>query len=243
MADLQTLHALWSLPGIRRFLWDGQAIPSTQTLDILERNERLFAESGYGLWGAWDPERNVLVAVAGLWFFRDPPELELIYAVRDEECGRGYATEAAAAVLQYAVEQLGMGTLHASTDTPNAASRRVLEKLGFRVVRRGTVDGRPTLFYDLQAPADEAVELPTLAQLTATAHHVCATCGSETVRSDSPASRWTLLIGGGMSAWTLIRGEADAAVMLVITTVTLAAGVRARFQFHRCDHCGHEWRR
>jgi RimJ/RimL family protein N-acetyltransferase len=38
---------------------------------------------------------------------REPPELELIYAGRNDECGRGYATEAAAPVLQYAAEQLG----------------------------------------------------------------------------------------------------------------------------------------
>jgi hypothetical protein len=86
-------------------------------------------------------------------------------------------------------------------------------------------------------------EPPTLQDLLAPRPPACVKCGSEAIRMDSPAMRWMLVIGGGMSAWVLFRGFVDAAVMLVITTVTLAAGVRARFHFRRCDRCGHEWRR
>jgi ribosomal-protein-alanine N-acetyltransferase len=242
-ADADALHALWTMAGIARFVWDGETIPIEQTRDILERNERLFAESRYGLWGAWDRDRDRLVAFAGLWHFREPPELELIYGVRDDRCRRGYGTEAAAAVLHYAFEQLGMNSVRASTDVPNVASQRVLEKLGFTLLRRANAGGRDTLFYERELGPEESIELPTLAELTTAAKPACVKCGSELVRTDSPASRWTLVIGGGMSAWMLMRGEPDAGVMLLITTVTLAAGVRTRFQFRRCDNCGYEWRR
>jgi hypothetical protein len=92
---------------------------------------------------------------------------------------------------------------------------------------------------------DDAIEsaAPTVQDLLAPRPPACISCGSEAIRMDSPAMRWTLVIGGGMSAWVLIRGFVDAAVMLVITTVTLAAGVRTRFHFRRCERCGHEWRR
>jgi hypothetical protein len=72
---------------------------------------------------------------------------------------------------------------------------------------------------------------------------MCVTCGSDAVRSDSPAMRWTLVLGGGMSAIVFFRGFAEVAITLLITTVTLAAGVRVRYHFRRCDRCGHEWHR
>jgi RimJ/RimL family protein N-acetyltransferase len=43
---------------------------------------------------------------------------------------------------------LGMPVVKASTDGANTASIRVLEKLGFTFVRRATVAGLDTLFYE-----------------------------------------------------------------------------------------------
>ena len=84
--------------------------------------------------------------------------------------------------------------------------------------------------------------LPTLEDLTAPAS-ACVVCGSDAVRIDSPASRYVLLIGGAAAAWVLYRGEINAAIVLLLATVTLAAGVRKKFHFRRCDRCGHEWHR
>ena len=49
----------------------------------------------------------------------------------------GHATEAARALLQWAVATLDLNRVQAETDTRNRASARVLEKLGF--VREGTL--------------------------------------------------------------------------------------------------------
>jgi len=51
--------------------------------------------------------------------------------------GRGYATEAARAVLQWAFVTLSLNRVQVEVDTRNAASAGVLEKLGF--VREGTL--------------------------------------------------------------------------------------------------------
>jgi RimJ/RimL family protein N-acetyltransferase len=46
--------------------------------------------------------------------------------------GKGYATEAAAAVVQYAFAELGLNRVYAHHMTRNPASRRVLLKIGMR---------------------------------------------------------------------------------------------------------------
>lgn len=59
------------------------------------------------------------------------------YCFDDAAWGQGYATESARALLQWAFDTLAINRVQAETDTRNAASARVLEKLGF--VREGTL--------------------------------------------------------------------------------------------------------
>lgn len=59
------------------------------------------------------------------------------YCFDDAAWGHGYATEAACELLQWAFATLDLNRVQAETDTRNAASARVLEKLNF--VREGTL--------------------------------------------------------------------------------------------------------
>jgi RimJ/RimL family protein N-acetyltransferase len=59
------------------------------------------------------------------------------YCYGEAAWGRGYATEAARALLTWAFATLDLNRVQAETDTRNLASARVLEKLGF--VREGTL--------------------------------------------------------------------------------------------------------
>jgi RimJ/RimL family protein N-acetyltransferase len=68
---------------------------------------------------------------------RDYRSASLGYCFDDAAWGRGYATEAARALLQWAFDTLDLNRVQAETDTRNAASARVLEKLNF--MREGTL--------------------------------------------------------------------------------------------------------
>ncbi|MCL2883862.1 MAG: GNAT family N-acetyltransferase [Oscillospiraceae bacterium] len=59
-------------------------------------------------------------------------EVEIGYSVLEEYRNQGYATEAAAAVVKFAFEQAGQEVLCAIVKPENIASRRVIEKLGFK---------------------------------------------------------------------------------------------------------------
>jgi ribosomal-protein-alanine N-acetyltransferase len=59
------------------------------------------------------------------------------YCLHETAWGHGYATEAARALLQWAFDTLDLNRVQAEADTRNAASARVLEKLGF--LREGTL--------------------------------------------------------------------------------------------------------
>ena len=64
--------------------------------------------------------------------------------------GQGYAREIAQAVIGYCFATLGMPSVRASTDAPNTASIRVLEKLGLEFAGRGLVGALDTVFYEVR---------------------------------------------------------------------------------------------
>lgn len=131
LADTPALHALWTAPGLRRYLWDDTIIDYSQSLALVERSNMLFAEHGFGLWAAHSRETWELWGFAGFVYFYDPPVLELCYGLTEEQWGRGLATEICAALVRYGVETLDLLDIRASVHVANGASIRVLHKLGF----------------------------------------------------------------------------------------------------------------
>ena len=57
---------------------------------------------------------------------------EIGYWLSSDYWGKGYATEAVHALIDYAFTDLGYDALHAGARVTNPASRRVLEKCGFQ---------------------------------------------------------------------------------------------------------------
>jgi len=69
----------------------------------------------------------------------DHPDIGYAYLARHS--GKGYATEAARAVLAHARQALGLKTILAITSPGNTASQRVLEKIGLRYVQMINLPG------------------------------------------------------------------------------------------------------
>ncbi len=55
---------------------------------------------------------------------------ELGYCLNKEYWGKGYATEAAEALLNFGFEDLDMHRIHAKCDVENEQSKKILEKIG-----------------------------------------------------------------------------------------------------------------
>lgn len=132
-ADVDPLHDIWVDPDVRRYLWDDIVIDRDIAAAVLAHSARDWRDRGYGIWLVTERDTN---AVAGFTGFRSPedrPEPELVFGLLPAFWGRGYATEAARAALDH----LGPRAIWAATDPDNAASMRVLERLGMTVERRG----------------------------------------------------------------------------------------------------------
>ncbi|HEX8369920.1 MAG TPA: GNAT family N-acetyltransferase [Pyrinomonadaceae bacterium] len=104
-------------------------------------------EKGFCRWAAIEKSSGKIVGSCGFAYTHEMPEAELGYLFGREVWGKGFATEAARAVLNYGFEKLGFREIIAITDLENTASQRVLEKIGF--TQRGVekIDDEDNLIY------------------------------------------------------------------------------------------------
>jgi RimJ/RimL family protein N-acetyltransferase len=143
-ADAPALHRQWTHPDVRRYLFDDRVLPMRVVREQIERSRRSFRERGFGLFTVSRSGR--LVGFAGLRPFGRPRRMEVFYALLPSAWGKGYATEAAEAVVRLGFER-GLRVVWAGADPPNRASFRVMRRLGFRPVRRETLGGVVVDYY------------------------------------------------------------------------------------------------
>jgi len=133
--DLTALIVHWTQPDVRRFLFDGAVMSSDEILTVIAESRRDFAASGYGFWVIRELDGGDALAggaLAGTVGLRQLDELgpEIVYSLTPDVWGKGYATEAAGAVVDYALGTLGLPEVLAEVDAGNTASIAVIERLG-----------------------------------------------------------------------------------------------------------------
>jgi [ribosomal protein S5]-alanine N-acetyltransferase len=127
--DHAILLAHWAAPDVRRFLFDGAMLSAAEVSEAIEDSTRDFGRAGYGLWLIHEKDPAGLVGTTGLRPLEDIG-LEIFYSLAPGSWGKGYATEAARAVLDHALGPLGLPEVLAEVDEGNTASIAVLERLG-----------------------------------------------------------------------------------------------------------------
>jgi RimJ/RimL family protein N-acetyltransferase len=136
--DADALYALHSDAHVLRY-WDSPPWTERARAERFIAACRQLAEDGAGARLAMDRgcDGSFLGWCSLTRWNPDYRSATLGYCLAEAAWGHGYATEAARAVLQWAFGTLDLNRVQAEADTRNAASARVLEKLGF--VREGTL--------------------------------------------------------------------------------------------------------
>jgi RimJ/RimL family protein N-acetyltransferase len=131
--DADNLVALDSDLEVMRYLNGGIATPR----DVIEREilpgfmVSYAPGGGYGVWALIERVSGAFLGWASLRpDGQRPGEATLGYRLRPAAWGQGYATEAARALLAAAFRDSALQRVTATTYQDNAASRRVMEKLG-----------------------------------------------------------------------------------------------------------------
>jgi ribosomal-protein-alanine N-acetyltransferase len=130
-ADLPLALALWGDPRVTAFI--GGPFSDVDVAKRLNTELRTREESGVQYWPVFLRQTNEHVGCAGLRpHDHSAGILEMGVHLRAEFWGTGLADEAGRAVIQYAFDVLAVQGLFAGHHPENAASKRLLRKLGFR---------------------------------------------------------------------------------------------------------------
>lgn len=137
-ADAPFIVRLLNEPGFLRYIGDRGVRTEQDARGYISRvAEESYRQHGFGLLLVQRKPDGAPIGMCGVmqkpWL--DSPDLA--YAFLAEAAGHGYATEAARAVLAHARADLRLGRIDAVVTADNAASIRVLERLGFTA--RGVV--------------------------------------------------------------------------------------------------------
>lgn len=108
--------------------------PREESDAVARRNGRLIAERGWGFWVVESKEGDPFLGFVGLHVPSDElpfyPCVEIGWRLFPSAWGRGIATEAARAGLEYGFETLGLDEIVAFTTLKNSRSTAVMERLG-----------------------------------------------------------------------------------------------------------------
>lgn len=129
--DAQLLVDLNANPNVTKYTGDGQ-VDLTQAKEIL--TDVIFPQykNNIGRWAVYIKDTNEFIGWCGVKYIEQLNETDLGYRFFEKYWGKGYATESAQAVMNYAANILKLKSLVGRVDLDNSASRKVLEKVGMK---------------------------------------------------------------------------------------------------------------
>ncbi len=138
LADVELLYNMHQDPAITRYTGDPMPWNSlVHTEKVLTEAILPQYQNGIGRWAVHLKETREFIGWCGLKKVDD--EIDLGYRYVQQYWGKGYATEAAQAVLNFGIQQQ-LPNIVGCADLENIASVKVLEKIGLKFLEYYTED-------------------------------------------------------------------------------------------------------
>lgn len=128
--ELEIVYKMLADKDVTRFYPPGFSIKREDVLSSLPRRLKRWREQGFGQLGVFEKKSGKLTGYCGLQYFDSTPEVEIFYGLFKEFWGKGYATEAAKAMLRFGFEETNLDKIAAGTHPDNFASQKILQKIG-----------------------------------------------------------------------------------------------------------------
>ncbi|MFJ8668167.1 GNAT family N-acetyltransferase [Streptomyces sp. NPDC093600] len=132
--DLVPMAEINADPEVMRWIGDGSVRDLEETAEDIERWEEEWDEEGFGLFAVELIASGELIGFAGLSVPEFLPEVlpavEIGWRLGRPFWGQGYASEAAHAALEFALQDRGLDRVVGIAHISNTASENIMRKLG-----------------------------------------------------------------------------------------------------------------
>ena len=153
--DEDGLFEMDSDPEVHRYLGNEPVQNREQIREVIRYIRRQYTDNGIGRWAVTDRHTHRFLGWAGLKLVTETVNghtgyHDLGYRFMKQHWGRGYATEAARAVLDYGFDRMHLDEIYAMADCGNAASDHVLTKAGFTRLHTFDFESTPHHWYKME---------------------------------------------------------------------------------------------
>ncbi|MFH7005441.1 GNAT family N-acetyltransferase [Flavobacterium bizetiae] len=156
-SDVDGLFELESNPNVHLFVGNKPVTHIDECRAYVEFIHQQYKDFGTGRWAVILKETNEFLGWSGIKFITNEINnhkdfYEIGYRFIEKHWGKGYATEAGKAFIDYAFNVMKLDALYAYADAGNENSRKILEKLGLRYVNSFEYEGELEVWYELKNP-------------------------------------------------------------------------------------------
>jgi [ribosomal protein S5]-alanine N-acetyltransferase len=146
-ADCEALFEIMRAEAVARHIGDGKPFTIQKTKDFLIWVKNYEQANGFCRWKVVERSSGKTIGSCGFAVLLETGKIDLGYLLAQAAWGKGYATEIAAATIDYGFKKLGFREIIAMTDKENSASQKVLEKIGFTRLGIEVSGGEENLVY------------------------------------------------------------------------------------------------
>ncbi|KIC02882.1 GNAT family acetyltransferase [Flavobacterium sp. JRM] len=155
--DDEGMFELDSNPNVHRYVGNKPVTHIDESRAYIKNVLQQYQDNGTGRWAVVLKETNTFIGWSGIKFITDTINnhqnfYEIGYRFIEEYWGKGYATEAGKAFIDYAFNEMKVDAIYAYADAGNSGSRSILEKLGLQYTNSFMLDGDEEVWYELKNP-------------------------------------------------------------------------------------------
>lgn len=158
--DAKGIFELDSDPKVHEFLGKNPIKTIKEAEGVINGIRQHYVENGIGRWAIVDKKTNDFIGWTGLKYEQNLRKnfsyYDLGFRLRSKYWGKGIATEAAIACLNYGFDTLNLNEICAAVNIDNLASNKILQKIGLRFIETFEYKGISCNWYKIKKMEWEA---------------------------------------------------------------------------------------
>jgi ribosomal-protein-alanine N-acetyltransferase len=156
-SDVEGMFELDSNPEVHLFLGNKPVKHIDESHAYIDNVRQQYTDNGIGRWAVILKETNEFIGWSGIKLIKEEINnhqnfYEIGYRFIQKHWGKGYASEAGLAFVDYAFNEMKVEKLYAYADAGNVNSRHILEKLGMHYVNSFEHAGEEEVWYEMNNP-------------------------------------------------------------------------------------------
>jgi ribosomal-protein-alanine N-acetyltransferase len=157
LSDAEALFEMDRNPNVHQYLWNKPVIDISEVHATIESVKKQYIQNNIGRFVIILKESQELIGWAGLKFNTEMVNnkihfYDIGYRLDEKFWGKGYASEASFAWLDYGFKTMKIPVMEAAAHTDNIASNRILQKIGLQMTETYLEDGVSWNWYELKNP-------------------------------------------------------------------------------------------